>query len=486
MAFYNEFPHTRNYDDDLRELIDRYNTLNKDYETLIQIYEQVKQNIKDITIEQLQQWLDDGTLANIINDTLFNELNTKVDSLYNVFITLDRFPKQTSDTSDAERFQRAIDYLHSIGGGMLYVASGTYEIAATLLLYENIGIAGMNANGTILHIPVNITAFKLSDASSRKDNIVLKELYIVRESVDTNTVLIDFDHVSYSLIENVSLIQNDATGANTGCNGIHYGAYSYYNVAINLQVRQFNNGIVLDNEANGNRFFAGSCISCINYGVYINNSNSNCFFGHSIELVAQYAYYIENDAQKNYFYGVRIESTVNCFYISNDSFSNMVFGLLDFSTNGSSATNSFIFTATYFNNLENLGILAFVKEYVASTTAISPNTKTDLPVTTSVDRLDSLQSDGSILCKKGVYTAFFSFQFNADVNTCKIHVYRDGSEICYIPLSGSDKRQFTGSYTNYYNAGVKLSFKIEIDTSASINSNSNSSFYTFTENMPLS
>ena len=77
MGFYNEFPNTNFYNQDLGWLIRSYETLtksqedlNKKYELLMQIYENVKENIKDITIDQLQVWLEDGTLRNLINNEL--------------------------------------------------------------------------------------------------------------------------------------------------------------------------------------------------------------------------------------------------------------------------------------------------------------------------------------------------------------------------------------------------------------------------------
>lgn len=73
MSFYNEFPNTNYYEQDLGFLIKKYKELNNNYELLVQIYENVKQNIKDITLNQLEQWLDDGTLENLINKALFNE-----------------------------------------------------------------------------------------------------------------------------------------------------------------------------------------------------------------------------------------------------------------------------------------------------------------------------------------------------------------------------------------------------------------------------
>lgn len=76
MALY-DYPHTGNYDQDLGFLIDKYFKLGKDYNTLVKIYEKIKEYIasidkkmleytKNFTIEHLQKWLDDGTINNII------------------------------------------------------------------------------------------------------------------------------------------------------------------------------------------------------------------------------------------------------------------------------------------------------------------------------------------------------------------------------------------------------------------------------------
>ena len=76
MALY-DYPHTGNYDQDLGFLINKYFELGKDYNTLVEIYEKIKEYIasidkkmleytKNFTIEQLKKWLDDGTINNII------------------------------------------------------------------------------------------------------------------------------------------------------------------------------------------------------------------------------------------------------------------------------------------------------------------------------------------------------------------------------------------------------------------------------------
>lgn len=99
MAYFNEAPHTRNYDDDLRELIVRYKTLGKEYKDLLNIYNHIKDQIGDITIEQLQEWLDDGTLENIINKALLRD---------KVFYTSD-YCTPDGNTDNTADLQRAID-----------------------------------------------------------------------------------------------------------------------------------------------------------------------------------------------------------------------------------------------------------------------------------------------------------------------------------------------------------------------------------------
>lgn len=83
MGFYNEFPHTRNYDGDLGYLIKMYKKLFAEYVKLLNEYSKILDNIKSATDEQLQEWLDDGTLQNIINESIFNELNDEIDTINN-------------------------------------------------------------------------------------------------------------------------------------------------------------------------------------------------------------------------------------------------------------------------------------------------------------------------------------------------------------------------------------------------------------------
>lgn len=79
-------------------------------EELIQLQEYIQQNIENITIEQLNKWLQDGTLSNIINNELFGELNKKIEYIerYKVYYTSDYvIPNGNSDNT--EKLQQAIN-----------------------------------------------------------------------------------------------------------------------------------------------------------------------------------------------------------------------------------------------------------------------------------------------------------------------------------------------------------------------------------------
>ena len=66
----------------------------------------VNEGLKEEVAEKLIKWLNDGTLNNIINTSLFNELNAKLGKIENVvnWINPDDF-----NGSDVEKLQQAID-----------------------------------------------------------------------------------------------------------------------------------------------------------------------------------------------------------------------------------------------------------------------------------------------------------------------------------------------------------------------------------------
>lgn len=80
MGYY-EFPHTRNYDTDLGYLIKRYFELSTDFESLEKNFNDLKawclaqlnsEALKTLVANKLDEWLQDGTLASLINNALLH------------------------------------------------------------------------------------------------------------------------------------------------------------------------------------------------------------------------------------------------------------------------------------------------------------------------------------------------------------------------------------------------------------------------------
>ena len=68
MSYFQDFPNTNFYNQDLGWLIRKYKELNGNIKILQEIYDMIKDQIKDITIEQLQEWLDDGKFDEILKN----------------------------------------------------------------------------------------------------------------------------------------------------------------------------------------------------------------------------------------------------------------------------------------------------------------------------------------------------------------------------------------------------------------------------------
>lgn len=143
MGFY-DFPHTRNYDTDLGYLIGEYKKLNSEYKTLnekytilVQIYDVVKKNIKDVTIEQLEKWLEDGTLESIIKSLIVTKRR---------FILIgDSYGNRVNE--DSKNYFTLVqeylninnnDYFHvNLGGASFYHRDSNYTFLHLLTTLEN-------------------------------------------------------------------------------------------------------------------------------------------------------------------------------------------------------------------------------------------------------------------------------------------------------------------------------------------------------------
>ena len=187
MSFYNEFPHTRNYDDDLRQLICMYKKLLGDYDTLVKIYEIVKQDISDITIDQLQKWLDDGTLENIVKSSTF------------VLTVFDNTEILKAQNLAVNQIVKTLNNHEQDGYGSLYLIKSEADITTFNVLLNN----GLYANMIISHkfninqidetdLDLVLPKIMKSDMSIELTNKEMTITYDINEWADLKNIYINF------------------------------------------------------------------------------------------------------------------------------------------------------------------------------------------------------------------------------------------------------------------------------------------------------
>lgn len=423
------------------------------------------------------------------------QARNNVDDLKNVIkgvsLSIDFFPKEEADTSDSERIQRGIDFLHNTtSGGTLMFTAQDFTIDKTLILYDNIELHGMSASSTTFIVTSNISFCRIYDKTSRHDNIVLKDFKVTRQADNCNTVLLDFESIAWSKLINLNVYQENSQQMNEGVIGLQFSTLSYYNTVQSCTFRYFNIGISCVNKANGNVFLGGSCISCYKYGVYINRTNSQRFFGHSVELVAQYAYFLENRSLTNLFCGCRVEGTDKSFHAqfeanSNSSIQNLLVCCLDYSSNGEewSATNFNVSASNLLIMKNRNDVPCFMATHNFGQGSFTQGTFKQL-MTTKV-----LQNRGNALSVSENYASFTapvtgSYKFdigivctNAQTGGVNIGLYKNGSIASnHLEYHGSNQNNFNSEFTIYLTAGDIITAWVNPSVTTNISGNANTYF----------
>ena len=135
----------------------------------------------------LQEWLSDGTLDHIINDTIFNWKADQVDldkvneQLANTWKSLESFPRLPDETDDTGRFRRLIDATNEGETAFIPFINEWYIISDTILVDKPIDFVSKGRIGYAGERNKSAFVFK----SMTKRNIEMNRLYDITSVEDS-------------------------------------------------------------------------------------------------------------------------------------------------------------------------------------------------------------------------------------------------------------------------------------------------------------
>ena len=121
-----------------------YLIIEKLNECVITVDELKESGLYQAVIDQLTLWKDNGTLTDLISQEILDDIKGKLESRV---VYLQDYPKLTSDSSDSERLQRAIEQAQSLGK-VVKLENKTYQCLKPLQL--DISKTSLDGNGATL------------------------------------------------------------------------------------------------------------------------------------------------------------------------------------------------------------------------------------------------------------------------------------------------------------------------------------------------
>lgn len=251
----------------LNEIINAQNNLQASFE---QIVDWVNTQLKTYTIEQLQEWLDDGTLANMIANMM---------NLYRFYDTTQNL--LADSTIQAGQFYSTSGYssINDGYGALWYVSDSQSDSMVQLQagnLYLNLILNGkFNSNqigNSIRDLDYLFPRIIKSDMDITINNLSLNVTYDTTEYSNLENIKINFTGSTISAKTPYSMTTAQLLGFNT-CNNItiiggYWDAKSSQNTAINVDRSQCH-GLDIKNSDNIKVFYA-KIVNCngdaIQYG----------------------------------------------------------------------------------------------------------------------------------------------------------------------------------------------------------------------------
>lgn len=137
------------------------------------------------------------------------------------------------DGADYDNIQKAIDTVHELGGGTVFIKSGTYYISSTILLYDNVTLQGEDPYLSILDFQGNTVAYPTNQiyisvkgtSGDHITNVIIRDLTITHCAYE-ELGIISFEYADWCKVQNVRMV--DCNDSNDNFAVIVYGTSSTF------------------------------------------------------------------------------------------------------------------------------------------------------------------------------------------------------------------------------------------------------------------
>jgi len=214
---------------------------------------------------------------------------------------------------DYTDIQSAIDYVHSIGGGIIFVRSGTYTPGADITLYENITLLGEDDDNTIIDFENGNYRIKIIwNGETPLYNVHLKNLSTIRSRHSSSYAVYfegirNFSITSCYFYDNYHFVDPNYYG------DIHLSDCWDGSVRFNRFEDSGRDILVTNNTAAVDISFNHFSL-CYREGIHITDSDAIIVLGNSMSL-------------PDCWYGIVVDGNSKCSVINNYIYNGIVAGI---------------------------------------------------------------------------------------------------------------------------------------------------------------
>ena len=274
----------------------------------------VNEGLKQEIALKLTNWLNDGTLENIINESLFENLNKKIDNvcsqleqnanvvkehtqrLDNIFnIDIQLLGAKMNGEDESSILQSAIDTLYLLGGGNILIPKGTLLVNETINLKSNVNIVGTGHNSIIkttngysswgMNVLQGVSQSNISIQNIKIEGTGFGKSgeWLPKGSLDGAGSCIVFADCNNILIENCWLYNGGGENGGDGVGNIWLSCCQNSRVVNNI-VSKGDNGICVDRWFSNFNTDGVDRSGIFNNGVIVSNNNIYDMTGRALAI----------------------------------------------------------------------------------------------------------------------------------------------------------------------------------------------------------